>query len=197
MAINLRELLKDKKEIILFIILILSVFSMAWLLNGREVNTISTDKTVAYVNAGETVNFTLIFVQEGGFFDEHYEMTDFEIEGNWVISMKGTSIYVSADSRKEIKFSINTPENAEDGDDYYYEFALINKPTEHTYEIWSFHVHINNSVSSEIAEGFGFSRSEGKSLQYTPLVLIPIIIIVFCIILLYKMGFSLEKILSK
>jgi hypothetical protein len=180
---------KPTKKNIILAILIVSIFCLAWLINGREVTIIRSDKSVATVRAGETVNFSLIFEQDGGFFDEHFEMVDIEEEGNWEVSLKGTSIYVPANSKKEITFIIHVPDNAEDGDRYHYGFALIPKPVEHSYEWWSFSVYVNNSVSGEVSNGGGaFHRTEGGTFQLPPLVIIPAVIIVICLLLLMKIN---------
>ena len=179
------KLSNNMKQFICVIISILSILMLPNFLYDRETDIIRSDCTIKTVRAGETVNFSLFFIKKGGFLnEEEYKLTNFIAEGDWDTNIDETIIKVPPNSRKELIFTIDIPDTAEDGDYFYYQFDLTS--TSRSGPL-AFTVKINNSVSSEISEGYISEVGKHSSFQPSIFSIIPIIIIIICIFFLIKL----------
>jgi hypothetical protein len=185
------NLSNDTKLVILIIILLFFLLLLPNFFFDIEENIVKTESNIKTVRAGESVNFTLIFIRNGGFFDKEYKISYDEalpIRGEWNVSLNGTTIKVPPDSMKEFQFSINIPNDAEDGEDYYYQFTLTHSDMGgYSRSSVTFFVEIDNNITSELAEGQMYERSEHSSFQPSIFALIPIVGIIICIVLLIKL----------
>jgi hypothetical protein len=159
--------------------------------------------------AGETVEFEMIFEQKNGY-EREYVIRDIVIYGgDWKISNNGSSIYVPPDSTVKIYITIKIPEDAQNGDDYYFDFGCYEKKDEAERVNscgGSFTVTVDNRDPPEIEidPGYGYLNSTGSCFYLSPFLIIPIGVIIFCIFLLIlaliyfrKKGIGINKLEDK
>ena len=120
----LRKLLfTDKKVAVLFLVIIVCIISFPFFLYTVHYELIVIAPiTNKIAKSGETVEFYIIFDLEGGNTVKVIEITNIDKEGDWNIGYGGRTIRVSPDSVKNVTITVNIPEDAEDFDQYYFEF---------------------------------------------------------------------------
>lgn len=183
---------KDKKIVILIVIIIACLISIPFFLYRSPYELIVTSPTNNKIGkSGEVIEFKLIFEQKGGISDRQYEISNIETVGDWEINIDGTSIRVPPNSVKEIYFIINIPDNGENGEKLYIRFDLTDRMSEqqgdHYLSGVIFTVRIDNRDPPEIEIDEGYLRESYSSynLRLSPFVFIPVAMIVICVIILF------------
>lgn len=187
----LEKLYDSKKKVtVIFVIFIITILFLPFFLYVPYELTIKTPVREKSGRASEIIEFESIFEQKGGF-ERHYEIRDIQMEGDWNFSIEGMSFKVQSDSIVRIFSSINIPENAENGDVFYLQFRYfdtIREQQDMHSSIYSesFRVTVDNRDPPivDINSGHGIYEASGSNLKYSPLLLIPLVIIIFCLYLL-------------
>lgn len=175
---------KDKKVLGLIIVIIVCIisipfftYSVPYELNRTVPNTGRTGK------AGETVEFIIIFEQIGGNSDKVIEITNIDKVGDWDVISGGRTVIVHPDSFYNVTISVNIPEDANNWDEYYFDYELQGDYQDNG----RLTVVVDNNDPPELNTHFGSSRGmQGSSdLALSPFVFILEAIIVSCVILLF------------
>jgi hypothetical protein len=186
----LKKLYNSQKKVAIIIVILLITFLLLpyFLYRPCEMNRFVPIRN-KIGKAGETVEFELIFEQRNGI-ERQYVIRDIIIrEGDWKFSNNASSIYVQPDSTVIIYITIEIPEDAQNGDEYYLDFDCYEKKDEAKKVNslgGSFTVTVDNREPPEIEvkPGYGSITSSGSCSYFSPFLFIPFIIIIFCLYLL-------------